>query len=490
MAEHSGVSAGGDAADPIASPLARGAAPQPARGDDAAAGQAAAAQQAASPQQLLEAFAQQQAQLDAYDGHLQHARLLLQQQQALGAPPPGWPPGALAQQQQALGAPPPGWPPGALAQQQQALGAPPPGWPPGALASSPGFDLASFAVQMQTRFDFVLQQQLAQQQAIEAFTQQQQRAMEALTRQQQHQAQQPQPDAAARASPSGAAPASRTRVRSPAAPFSEAGAEPARDTDEEDARSHASTSYPNSLDEIVGDPDPTARYDPDCYAMSPSWRSALQSHESQVKPGEFSTVNALLASARALARCQDLLYSVLDHGGVRLPAADREALIQTEEAAQVAIDALTERLGHYQCLAAGMDAKSSAALTAVARFKRRAAGGRAVGRLPCVDECLAELYEALAKKHVEKTFQALHEPRDSSPASSGKAAKAVPPPADDDDELESMRAEMEKLQARNKKLEWKLSQAGRDKAPRDKDAPPLPKKTDKSKSSGEPDAGV
>ena len=62
--------------------------------------------------------------------------------------------------------------------------------------------------------------------------------------------------------------------------------------------------------------------------------------------------------------------------------------------------------------------------------------------------------------------------------------------ATDDDELETARAELEKLRAQNKKLEFKLSQAGRDKTSRDKDAPPPPKRTNKSKSSGESDAGA
>jgi len=204
----------------------------------------------------------------------------------------------------------------------------------------------------------------------------------------------------------------------------------------------------------------------------------------------LSTVNTILAAARALDQLQYLVYSLIDGGAVCLTTADQEELAQVEEAVQVANAALTERLGHYQCLAAGMDAKSADTLTAVARFKRRTAAGTAgaVGRLPCVDACLADLYEALARKHVEQTFQALHEHRARPAAPPAKASKPAPP--DDDDEHETVRAELEKVRAQNKKLELKLSQAGRDKTPRDKDAPPPPKRTDKSKSSGESDAGA
>ena len=224
--------------------------------------------------------------------------------------------------------------------------------------------------------------------------------------------------------------------------------------------------------------------------MSSAWCRALEDPASQVPEGELPTVNTLLAATRALDKLQYFAYSVIDGGAVHLTAADDEELAQVEEAVQVAQDALTERLGHYQCLAAGMDAKSANALTAVARFKRRTAAGTAgaVGRLPCVDACLADLYEALARKHVEQTFQALHEHRARPAAPSAKASKPAPPA--DDDELETMRAELEKFRAQNKKLEYKLSQAGRDKTSRDKDAPPPPKKTDKSKSSGESDAGA
>ena len=63
---------------------------------------------------------------------------------------------------------------------------------------------------------------------------------------------------------------------------------------------------------------------------------------------------------------------------------------------------------------------------------------------------------------MEQTFQALHEHRARPPAPSAKASKPAPPT--DDDELETARAELEKLRAQNKKLEFKLSQAGRDKA--------------------------
>ena len=60
-------------------------------------------------------------------------------------------------------------------------------------------------------------------------------------------------------------------------------------------------------------------------------------------------------------------------------------------------------------------------------------------------------------------------PKKARPAApSAKASKPAPPA--DDDELETARAELEKVRAHNKKLEFKLSQAGRDKTPRDKDA--------------------
>ena len=61
---------------------------------------------------------------------------------------------------------------------------------------------------------------------------------------------------------------------------------------------------------------------------------------------------------------------------------------------------------------------------------------------------------------MEQTFQALHEHRARPAAPSAKASKPAPPA--DDDEHETVRAELEKVRAQNKKLELKLSQSGRD----------------------------
>ena len=435
----------------LASPQARGDAQQQAGGEDAAA-QAAAAQAAAFQQEQLhrQALIQQ----------------LLQQHQASGAPPPGH--GQLPQQQASGAPPPPGY-----------------GWPPGVYAGglAAGYDpLAAFVQQADLRFAEMRKQQLDQQQALQNFMQQAQQQQQALT-------------ALIARQSSGAAPASRARLsRSPAVPFQDNGAEPdhfdAEDARSQGALSQSSTAPAGSLADLVGDADPDAIYDPLLNALSPSWRAAILDSASQVPTAELPTVNTIVAAARALDLLRHLLYSMIDSGAVSLSPADQEALAQVEEAVQVAHAALTERLGHYQCLAAGMDAKSAEAMTAVARFKRRTAAGQAgaVGRLPCVDACLADLYEALARKHVEQTFHALHEHRARPAAPSAKASKPAPPA--DDDELETVRAELEKIRGQNKKLEFKLSQAGRDKTSRDKDAPPPPKKTDKSKSSGESDAGA
>jgi hypothetical protein len=97
---------------------------------------------------------------------------------------------------------------------------------------------------------------------------------------------------------------------------------------------------------------------------------------------------------------------------------------------------------------------------------------------------LAELFTDFQKKAMDKAVKALHDPPQ---AKSGKPASAT-----DNDDINSIRAQLEKSEACVKKLEASLSDSGRkphgtrDSKDSDPERPPAPKKTNKPKSPAPP----
>jgi hypothetical protein len=113
------------------------------------------------------------------------------------------------------------------------------------------------------------------------------------------------------------------------------------------------------------------------------------------------------------------------------------------------------RLNHYQLLSSGLDGKSAAALADAAAFKRRVAsnGDGVLAGLPIACPHLAELFADYQKKTMDKAVKALHDPP---PAKSGKPAASP-----DDDDTDSLRAQLEKAEARAKQLHDRLAATGR-----------------------------
>jgi hypothetical protein len=140
----------------------------------------------------------------------------------------------------------------------------------------------------------------------------------------------------------------------------------------------------------------------------------------------------------------------------------------------------TPTADNYQLVASGLDAKSAAALAEASAFNRRVArhGDGVLAGLPIACTHLAELFADFQKKAMDKAVKACHDP----PAKTGKPA-ALP----DDDDINSLRAQLEKSEAHAKKLADRLSDANcKAQGPRDpKDTDSrsrAPKKADKPKS--------
>ena len=133
-----------------------------------------------------------------------------------------------------------------------------------------------------------------------------------------------------------------------------------------------------------------------------------------------------------------------------------------------------------------LDGKSAAALADAAAFKRRVVShvDGVLAGLPIACPHLAKLFDDYQKKAMDKAVKELHDP---TPVKSAKPAASS-----DDDDIDSLRAQLKKAEARAKTLQDKLVDAGRkhhgSKDPKNSDTerPPAPKKNDKTKSPAQP----
>jgi hypothetical protein len=236
----------------------------------------------------------------------------------------------------------------------------------------------------------------------------------------------------------------------------------------------------SSLDALLGVVSGDLAHDLLKCGLSPAWALAVKSTGSKISGEDIVNLSTLLIVGRMLQHLAWIVYQMHDDPS----AVPRDQIEDVFPHIAVARDALTTRLNHYQLLASGLDAKSAAALADAAAFKRRVDrhGDDVLAGLPIACPHLAELFANFQKKAMDKAVKALHDPQ----AKSGKTAASP-----DDDDIDSLRAQLEKSEARATKLEARLSDANRKphgpRASKDADSRPLaPKKADKPKSPAPP----
>ena len=128
-------------------------------------------------------------------------------------------------------------------------------------------------------------------------------------------------------------------------------------------------------------------------------------------------------------------------------------------------------------------------------YKRRVAshGDGVLAGLPIACPHLAELFADYQKKAMDKAVKSLHDPPTAKPAK--------PAASSDDDDIDSLRSQLAKAEARNKALAERPADEGRkhhghkdlknsDSKHSDSERPPAPKKTDKTKPAAQPASTV
>jgi hypothetical protein len=245
--------------------------------------------------------------------------------------------------------------------------------------------------------------------------------------------------------------------------------------DSETASRASTNDLSSSLDTLLGVASEDLAHDLQQSGLSPAWVLAVKSTGSKLSGDDIVNLSTLLIVGRMLQHLGWLVYNMYDNPSV----VPRDKIEDVFPHISVARDAVTKHLNHYQLLASGLDAKSAAALADAAAFKRRVArhGDGVLAGLPISCPHIAELFADFQKKKMDKAVKACHDP----PAKSGKPAASP-----DDDDLDSLRAQLEKSEAHAKKLADRLSEAHR-KAPGSRDSKDTdsrtraPKKADKPK---------
>jgi hypothetical protein len=190
----------------------------------------------------------------------------------------------------------------------------------------------------------------------------------------------------------------------------------------------------SSLDSLLGAPSGDLAHDLLKYGFSPAWALTVKSTGSKISVYDIANLSTFLIVGRLVQHLAWLVYQMHDDPSV-VPRAQIEDVLPH---ISVTRDTLTTRLNHYQLLASGLDAKSAAALTDAAAFKSHVAshGDCVLAGLSIACPHLAELFVDFQKKAMDKTVKALHDPPR---AKSGKPAASP-----DDDDINSLRAQLEK----------------------------------------------
>jgi hypothetical protein len=204
------------------------------------------------------------------------------------------------------------------------------------------------------------------------------------------------------------------------------------------------------LDALLGVASGDLAHDLRQSGLSPAWALAVKNTGSKISGDDIVNLSTLLIVGRMFEHLSWLVYDMCDNTG----AVPRDQIEDALPHIAIARDALIARLNHYQLVASGLDAKSAAALAEAAAFKRRVArhGDGVLAGLPIACPHLAELFTDFQKKAMDKAVKACHDP----PAKSGKPAASP-----DDDDIEALGAQLEKSEARAKKLADRLSEAHR-----------------------------
>jgi hypothetical protein len=260
------------------------------------------------------------------------------------------------------------------------------------------------------------------------------------------------------------------------APLARAASPTGSVADSETASRASTDDLSSSLDALLGVASSDLAHDLRQSGLSPAWALAVKSTGSKFSGDDIVNLSTLLVVGRMLQDLSWLVYQMYDDPR----AVTRDQIEHVLPQIAVARDAMTTRLNHYQLLASGLDAKSAAALADAAAFKRRVArhGDGVLAGLTIACPHLAELFADFQKKQMDKAVKACHDHT----VKSGKPAASP-----DDDDIDSLRAQLEKSEAHAKKLEARLSDANR-KAPGSRDSkdtasgPRAPKKADKPKS--------
>jgi hypothetical protein len=208
-------------------------------------------------------------------------------------------------------------------------------------------------------------------------------------------------------------------------------------------------------------------------------------------PDDIVNLSAFLITGRMVQYLAWLVLHLRDDPS----SVSRQQIDDVLSHLDLARNTLIARLNHYQLLASGLDAKSAAALAAAAAYKRRVAshGDGVLAGLPIACPHLAELFADYQKKAMDKAVKSLHDPPTAKPAK--------PAASSDDDDIDSLRSQLAKAEARNKALAERLADEGRkhhghkdlktsDSKHSDSERPPAPKKTDKTKPAAQPASTV
>ena len=400
------------------------------RGDDAATSAVPFLGGPVSPElQRQQAMLFQQAELQ---------RAYLQQLQAAGLPPPGAGPGIGVFNVGAFGAP--------------AIAAPPPGG-----IGTPGTDALSLATALQ-RMEELQRQQYAEQAAErvrerERIDQQfrlqsdaQRRALEAAVAQL---GGRPGLRGGRAASPPGAAGTSRDRQDS------------GRDDDASSTTSGASAGpRRGGLDSFLGHPSALNAFNEGYQHYSPEWFQAVTGPQSKVTKNQHPELNAAFCAARAIFNLALVLSAVLDNPNSDEARRDADAVLAESERAQ---EVLMERFNFFQLLAAGKSASAAAIIADAATFARRAHSehGPTMAGVPIADNFMADILETHKKKCVELELKHLHDAPDAGAGKGAKGGKSSKSESSESDDMAALRKQLEKEQARSKRLESRLEQKGR-----------------------------
>jgi hypothetical protein len=208
-------------------------------------------------------------------------------------------------------------------------------------------------------------------------------------------------------------------------------------------------------------------------------------------PDDIVNLSAFLITGRMVQYLAWLVLHLRDDPS----SVSRQQIDDVLSHLDLARNTLIARLNHYQLLASGLDAKSAAALAAAAAYQRRVAshGDGVLAGLPIACPHLAELFADYQKKAMDKAVKSLHDPPTAKPAK--------PAASSDDDDIDSLRSQLAKAEARNKALAERLADEGRkhhghkdlknsDSKHSDSERPPAPKKTDKTKPAAQPASTV